>query len=202
MEYKPLSEQFRKSPDVQITADFFDTITGISYKKFYLFGGIQAAGAKFYGLTTDSTISSDEENFSVVGTNADIDFDIKIGKAFTVSAEDAIIVMSRNADTGDTQNITFKLRHVDSGAVETDIGTQIGDPISGGSGTEFFLKTCKMAITKKRFVKGDTMRFNVVTSSGNSDVFYFDPSGLQTNSAETPNYPHISYILVPIEVDL
>lgn len=186
------------SSEVLQQIDFLDTITGIAYKKFYLLGITKAAGANDYLLTTDSSIPSDEENYRITGNGTDTDFDIKVGKGFTVAAEDAILVLSRNSDTGSAQTLTYTIYHVNSGATETSIGTAVGDTINGGAGEEYKLKTQPITLTEKRFIKGDTLRLNITSSSGATDYYYFDPSGIQTQTAETPNYPHTSYILIPI----
>ena len=200
MGYKPLQEQYRKSPDVLTTIDFLDTITGVAYKIFYLAGSTSSAGDAYF-LTTDKTISSDFENFSVTGNAQDVDFDIDIGNGFTVAAEEAIIISAQRSENAVNQTVTWKIRHVTSGDSETDIGTTIGDTITGGVGDEHFKKTTKVTLTEKRFNKGEKLRLKFVTASGAGGIISFDPSGIQGQTGETPNFLFDTRVLIPIKLD-
>lgn len=198
-----LPVQFRKSSDSLTTVDYIDAITGVGYKKFYLCGGTNSTGNTYF-LTTDSSIRTDSDNSVVTGNAQDVDFDISIGSSggFTVAAADAIIVAAVGADNGQNQTVTWKVRHVDSAATETDLGTAVGATITGGAGTEQYIKTTRIALTRKRFSSGEKLRLNFVTSSGANCFVYYDPSGLNTQSVETPNYTLTTWVLIPIEVDL
>ena len=200
MAFKPVPVEFRKSPEVQKTIDFIDTITGIAYKTFYLAGSTSSAGDAYF-LTTDNTISSDWENFSVTGNAQDIDFDIDIGNGLTVAAVAAIIISAQRSENAVNQTVTWKIRHVTSGDSETDIGTTIGDTITGGVGDEHFKKTTKVTLTEKRFNKGEKLRLNFVTASGAGGIISFDPSGIQGQTGETPNFVFDTRVLIPIKLD-
>ena len=199
-DYKPLPVLFRKSPEVQATIDFFDTITGIGYKKFYFTGTKDTTSSKFI-LTTDSTVHSDDENTQITGPNEDEDFDIEIGVGFTISAEDAICTASLFADG--VILASFIIKHVTSGGTETTIGTVVHNSLSGSGSDKFFLKTAHIKLTEKRFSKGEKLRFTYISSAGTAanSKFHFDPSGISAQTTELPNYPHTSFILIPIRVD-
>jgi len=154
--------KFRKSPEVNVTVDYFDSITGVGYKTFHCCGSTSAAGSQYF-LTTDTNISTDEQNTDVAG-GTDTDFDIPVGIGFTVAAEDAIIVSAQHADNGNTHDVYWKIIHVDSGSTETVIGELSGAVITGGAGAEHFRKTTKISLTRKRFAKGDTLRLNAVST--------------------------------------
>ena len=100
-----------------------------------------------------------------------------------------------------TQALTYTIRHVASGGAETSIGTGVADPIVGGAGATFFTKTQRIALSEKIFLKGETLRLNILHTGGNSAhrVFY-DPSGTFATT-ETPVYAHDSFILIPIKLD-
>lgn len=200
VDYIPIPEKYRKSPEVTTNIDFLDTITGISYKVFYLAGATSSAGNTYF-LTTNSSISSDQENYQVIGNAADVDFDIEVGVGFTVAAEEAIVISSQKAPNGQTQAVTWKVRHVTSGAAETDLGTTIGDTITGGVADEWFIKTTKITLTEKRFNKGEKLRINFVTASGAGGLINFDPSGVRSQTSEVPNYNHDTRVLIPIKID-
>ena len=202
-DYKPLPILFRKSPDVVATIDFFDSISGVGYKKFF-FAGTKDTTSSKYRLVTESTIHSDDENHFFQGASADVDFDIEIGgNGFTIAAEDAITVASFLGDT--VILASYIIKHVTSGGTETTLGTILHNSFTGDGGpNKWILKSAHIKLTEKRFSRGEKLRVTYVSSSGSSanSRFYYDPSGIWAQTDETPNYPHVSFVLIPIRVDV
>lgn len=188
--------------EVSFTVDYLDTIAGVGYKNFYLAGTTDSVGSK-YLLTTDTSIVSDKQNYAVVGSGQDIDFDIDIQKSFKLATGTAYIVVSTSIPAGTNQILTYAIRHVSSGGVETDLATATGSTTVGAGGSQYFKKTTKMAMTGKAFKKGEKFRVNIVTNSSNANAaFYFDPSGTWTQTSESPNFSHRTFAIIPVEVGI
>lgn len=185
-----------------ITADFLDTITGVSYIKFHCLGTRNEAGLQ-YSLTNNSTLNSDELNAQVTGAgvaNSDFDFDIKILKPFTVAATDAIVQATNSTPSSNTIFAVYNVIHVDSADVETNIGTVDAADLNGALDQ---LNVLLIPMTRKRFAKGDKLRFNLINNSSatSSIVYWGGGGGAYAQTATLPNFTKDTNILLPIEVD-
>ena len=194
MAYNPVPPQYRKSPEAVVTYDVFDSIGG-AFKNFYLLG-IQDSTGSVYTLTTDSSIGSHVSNMLNTANGMDLDFDIEVTETFLVEAREAAVSVVLHSDSG-TDSFTFAVVHVDSGDTETSIGTITTEDFAQVEGR----RTVKIAMTRKRFIKGDKLRLTVTcTANGNSTINY-DPTGRKTiGEAGGTNTTNQAIFQLPIEI--
>lgn len=188
--------------DFQFNVDYFDYISGVGYKAFYLAGGADSSGLTYF-LTTNSTIISDTDNNQILTTGGsfDLDFDIDVTRTFYVADNIAIVKALVRADTSSTFRPTWTIYHVDKDGNETSIGSTIGRTYSGSAGAELHIATTEISTTKKKFVKNEKLRLNIVGLGGsNFDELHFDPSGFWTITEGSNTYTKQSFVLLPIEV--
>ena len=174
MPYSPQELPYVKSPEALATYDYFDSVIGVGFKKFYPVIGQTSTATQHY-LTTDSSIASDSVWFQV-DSSQDIDFDITVEVPFTIAAKDAIFNW-RQVGGDSTAGVTWKIIHYD-GSTETVLGTVIGKVTT--TATEQL--SVKATLTRKFFEKGDILRINPNVTIGGSGNVPFDPSGGESSN--------------------
>ncbi len=197
MPFKPVLTKYRKSAEVLSTYDFFESILGTAFIKFFLLGTKDSAGLKYH-LTTDSSIGSHGENLRIVDGGINIDFDIPVELPFKILARDAIISMSSERISGADKTLTYTVFHVTSGGTETSLGSVITEDIALNKRGR---RAMKISMTEKRFKKGEKLRLNVTASA--AMTAWWDPVGRlsiveQIGGNATTNSQAV--LLLPIEV--
>lgn len=190
------------SSDLLPTVDYFTSFTGVGYVNLYM-AGSTATGGDAYFLTTDSSIRSDESNYTIAGaTSLDVDFDLEIKKPFTLASGKAIMTSHIQVDSGDSHAFTYTLYHVDSGDNETQVGQTVGETKSGGAGAEHFYETVQISTSRKLFNKGEKFRLNITATLAAGSAIFFDPATSYPTTEGSITYSDASKVLIPVEVDI
>jgi hypothetical protein len=206
----PELTKFTTASHYNMNVDYIDTFLGVGFIRLYLCRGEfdDTGDTDDYYLTTNNSISSARNNDSTPQTGwrtevagADIDFDIKVNKPFSVATVKAIMNATVHVDTNQTYQGTWILKHVDAAAAETTIGTITDSSIGGSAGSEMFITNARFLCAETQFKKGDTLRLTFTHSGTPSDTqLYHDPSGFYATS-EDYSYGGNSFLLLPVEVD-
>ena len=183
------------SSKVSFSFDWFDYAAGAGYKTFYPIRGHEDSGgisllaqstsfhsdsAANYQYTTQAGVGSTEHNF-----------DVEFSKPVTVAAAVAYANFYMQTAGGATGRVEVEIFHVDTGASETSIGSELTDNQATGFN---YWKFLTISLTKKHFGIGEKLRVEVtithVAGAGSVRV-YHDPAG---------TYPFV--IAIPFIVDL
>lgn len=184
-----LPELHRKSSPFVFNVDWFDSVSGLGYKRFYPFAsayydtGIPAS-ANTYAISTEKI---DSNPWRKGGTEAgaayvafsDIDFDVTFGKPAKIGGGDAHINITHYNNNGQTY-LQLTLYHV-RGVTETSLGSVQSDPRGV---TNYYRESLIISVSEKQFAVGDILRLTVKhygkNNAGNTQYFYCDPNSLQT----------------------
>ena len=190
MGYTPLEVGYRKSAEAVATYDFFDSILGAAFIKFYMATGSSGATTQFI-LTIDGSHVSDSLKMRQTGT-FDLDFDILVDIPFTVAAREVVFNWLEGTGAG---TIQWTIYHVAVGGSETSLGT-----VTGNTNDVEAKKSSRVIITSKRFKKGEKLRINAI-GTNSALIAWFDPSGKKTvTDAEARTVNSTASVLIPIVV--
>ncbi len=180
------------------TYDFFSTLGGTGYISIYLCGGMHQTDVKEYFLTLDNSISSDEDNYTLVG-NQNVNFDLEVGKPFRVKEGTAIMGSANYNSAGESCQVTWTVYHVDADGNATSIGTAEGDAWTYASNSKACRKTVKISISEKSFKKGEKLRINVNQTAGSGSGIRFDPAG-RTVSGTIGSVSGDTFLRLPVDL--
>lgn len=158
--------------------DFFDYISGAGYKNFYAFSSAVLGGnvLALSPIILDGSLN----NLANSGTSnpETLNFDITFNNPAII--EGTAFISYSLTGTGGAQTPVFKIQHV-RGAVVTDLGT--GSAHSTGTGTQ--RETIPITLTRKRFLKNDKIRLNIVIGNTGTFNLYYDPTNRTLNGGLT-----------------
>jgi len=194
-----LPNQFLIGGGAIASYDWLDLTSGVGYRRYYPCATSLTAGIGYF-LSTKALDSYPIAAYATLDQGAatleiDLDFDITFNVPSIVGGGEAFINLKHAiwSGAGDTNNVypVINVIHVGTGG-EAVIGTAQGvtRAFAGGPATEWYRECIKVAITKKKFVVGDKLRFNVQmygwkpAGGGGNGVTYLwhDPSTRVTHT--------------------
>ncbi len=158
----------RSGKEFVFTFSYGDIISGTGFVTFL---GLKAGSGGVYRLDPSNKISSQPTQTQGTHSGAslqevhDIDFDITFNRTVTLKGETIINVpiFFSETNTNASRDIycIAKVRHVDSGATETDIFTGGQSSTNDHTHNTYLMYACVPDITQKTFKQGETLRLSI-----------------------------------------
>ena len=188
MEFKPLSEKYRKSSEAIITYDWVDIINGLGYQTFYLATTYNTAIS--YILSPNVVYSNDDS----VKNDATATFAFN-SSALTSSRTikgTAIFDIWAGAGGGGNWTCTGTLYYV-RGGTPVSLGTFTAEATAATGGNLAKMTTIEVAETQLAI--GDSLRLTITVGAGNdsSKSVWTNPAGVHVAAGSGTSSLHLPF---------
>lgn len=196
-----IKKRYRGVPTQDLASyDAYDLATGIGYNVFYGIDLITGNDSYFDTFTTRTDIYGDS-GFKSYGTSTDIDadFDIEFNIPRTIEGDATfhIVLTSSHDMSANAMTVNVNFKHVNALGTETQIGTQVSNPMAPNNGEAFF--DGLYTIPNTRFKKGEKFRMSVTAESVGTTVrLMHDPKNRLTLSQGATSTSSQMILVLPI----
>ena len=229
MVFKPLPEDYRKSPPFVVTFDFVDIVTGTAYINLNLALTVEDETDKYvltnlslYSDRVLTVVSASPAVTNVFELIQEIDFDVVLNQPLTLNGNVLISVavgMGEGDDDAYAEYIHAKLRKIPVGGSETEIADARGSDYAKGAGgagsVETAVDAISIPVSNVQLKTGETLRLTLEQwgkSSGQPVTGYWyighDPKGRAVSAKDDKTLgftfgtePSSSTIQLPVKLE-
>jgi len=202
--------RFRTASPITASYNWIDFVTQAGYVRFYGVGSTLTAGVTYLLTTTavdsgtgDTSGTAGFKTFGVAGADIDIDFDITFNRPVTIAKADAFVNYTLwHEANADINSSVVSIKHVDTGASETVIGTASIEAHTQAP-ENYWREALKIALTETVFSIGEKLRITitVVNNAANNTAIFHDPtSSLSFTDSESRTIGSDMTIDIPFKV--